>query len=772
MAGNDTYTKLYAQLGGDATGSHDITLNGGVVLSPDSPYTSGGLGSFRFDSGSSQYASAADSTSFALGSGDFTIQGWIYQDTIGTAHGIAGHEIDDDNGWGIHKLSSNRINFVIRSGATWQVDMASATSSIAAETWYFFRAVRSGNDFSLSLDGTEVATDSWSGTVPDGTSPLYIGFYPLEGGTEYQDGNICDFEIIPGVALTNDGFTPPTTPQDHNASAVLLACRYGEESQGSAAGHELTTTDGQILRASGPSGFDGAMEFDGTSDYVSVPDSADWNLGSTYTIEFFFNTDIDPSSGTDQNIVTQYASTSNRFNVGLQNSNGYGATGGRLVVDRVTSGSTAFSDARNLGIVAGTTYHVAIVADGSRMYIYLDGVNKTTGSTLINVGDYSASLYIGYGYSGVWRYFDGEIANVRIDKGIARYTANFTPPTGPYDTSTQHEFQLEIEQVVPSSTYFEFDLASSASGEMPWFINGGGESSGDIPFYTVTTQSSSGNMPIYTFGIGEASGDIPIYASGAVVKTGDIPFHLRVKEVSSMSFFVDCKNFSSGDLTPFYEKGYESMSFWCSGVNYQDGELNFYTKCYESIPFYASGMTMEDGYLPYRTFGYESMPFYIKGYETLPFYTKGYESMPWYTYGGLTPNYGQTNGDMPFVAFNGVSGSGGLINESMGIYASGRSPVEMSGCPTWFVLGPTLPASASIPFVLNTVPPSGYNQNLNYYMLAAQNQNVLGGNYQSMNIFSLGFYGTTVVTVPQDTYYTGPGSGEIDKILTFHTIGY
>ena len=88
------------------------------------------------------------------------------------------------------------------------------------------------------------------------------------------------------------------------------------------------------------------------------------------------------------------------------------------------------------------------------------------------------------------------------------------------------------------------------------------------------------------------------------------------------------------------------------------------------------------------------------------------------------------------------------------------------------MLGPTLPASASIPWVLNTIPPSSYVDNINYYLLAAESENVLGGNYESINIFSLGFYGRTIVRVPQETYYTRTGSGEAVKHITFHVIGY
>jgi hypothetical protein len=75
-------------------------------------------------------------------------------------------------------------------------------------------------------------------------------------------------------------------------------------------------------------------------------------------------------------------------------------------------------------------YHVALTRSGTTVTLYVDGVSQGTYT-------YSASitqqaLYVGTG-SGLGS-FNGYIDDLRITKGFARYTANFTAPTAPFPT--------------------------------------------------------------------------------------------------------------------------------------------------------------------------------------------------------------------------------------------------------------------------------------------------------------------------------------------------
>lgn len=91
---------------------------------------------------------------------------------------------------------------------------------------------------------------------------------------------------------------------------------------------------------------------------------------------------------------------------------------------------TAFTDA---ALSANVWSHIAIVGDGTTLKYYLNGVAASNTITYsIPWQTPSAAVYIGYSGSGV---FQGYIDEVRITKGVARYTANFTPPAAAFPNS-------------------------------------------------------------------------------------------------------------------------------------------------------------------------------------------------------------------------------------------------------------------------------------------------------------------------------------------------
>jgi Concanavalin A-like lectin/glucanases superfamily len=76
--------------------------------------------------------------------------------------------------------------------------------------------------------------------------------------------------------------------------------------------------------------------------------------------------------------------------------------------------------------------HIAMVRSGSTLISFLNGIVVSTGSVngSVNIGSstYPNAMFRVDG-SGQAMLFDGFIDDVRITKGIARYTANFTVPT-------------------------------------------------------------------------------------------------------------------------------------------------------------------------------------------------------------------------------------------------------------------------------------------------------------------------------------------------------
>jgi hypothetical protein len=120
-----------------------------------------------------------------------------------------------------------------------------------------------------------------------------------------------------------------------------------------------------------------------------------------------------------------------------------GSSGGSFTIRASTSGpgvyfTGAFENyANTLSLTENTWHHIAVCRAGSTVYVFKDGVDITTNAAPLTAGinDFGGNP-IRIGESEIsGRAFKGYIDDVRITKGVARYTANFTPPTAPFPDS-------------------------------------------------------------------------------------------------------------------------------------------------------------------------------------------------------------------------------------------------------------------------------------------------------------------------------------------------
>jgi hypothetical protein len=164
--------------------------------------------------------------------------------------------------------------------------------------------------------------------------------------------------------------------------------------------------------------------FDGTGDYIATSDHADFEFGSgDFTIELWVKPN-DVSAG-DKDI----------YNKGLIGNNlALGLAGNKVRVVLYQSNILQFNIIDTVGLSAGTWYHIALVRNGSAVTLYKDGVAVASAMYFGSIIDTSSVIRVGCGdLRGPGRYFNGWIDEVRVSKGIARWTANFTPPDTSYD---------------------------------------------------------------------------------------------------------------------------------------------------------------------------------------------------------------------------------------------------------------------------------------------------------------------------------------------------
>jgi len=172
-----------------------------------------------------------------------------------------------------------------------------------------------------------------------------------------------------------------------------------------------------------PTAVTGSVAFDGTDDYLSTSDNTDLDLGnSDFTIEGFVY--VSAESGSQQTFVAKGTGADNQasYHIALTTSEIW-------VYYLSSNGSTwNISSADQMG--AGRLnywQHIALVRSGNTVTPYLDGVAGTPTSTSATIFDGNKPFTIGADDPGNQK-LNGFISNVRVIKGTALYTSEFTPP--------------------------------------------------------------------------------------------------------------------------------------------------------------------------------------------------------------------------------------------------------------------------------------------------------------------------------------------------------
>lgn len=222
----------------------------------------------------------------------------------------------------------------------------------------------------------------------------------------------------------------PLDPEWGNV--VLLAGFDGEDAatdQGdeSDSGH-TPTYGGNAQVDTAQSVFSRAsLLMDGTGDFVSFPDSADWQFGSgAFTIEGWFRWNSDPSAF--QLLMGQFLAAGNQRSFALYRNGGSDLLELRLSTD---GSAVEVEISETFDPTLDTWYHIAVDFDGTDYRLYLDGQvlgSSTNSHTLHNS---TAAFSIGCQTDGT-NPFDGWADEVRVTKGAARYAGAFPVPSAPF----------------------------------------------------------------------------------------------------------------------------------------------------------------------------------------------------------------------------------------------------------------------------------------------------------------------------------------------------
>jgi len=194
---------------------------------------------------------------------------------------------------------------------------------------------------------------------------------------------------------------------------------------------------------------DGSGYFNGNGDAITIASSDSLDLsGQDWTIETWIRPNGDYSN----------------WRMILTKRNSSGDYNYQLYLDRYTGELRFYPGGAPSDVVTGVTpqanvwSHVAVARSNGTVTVYLNG--NSVGSMVSDTDFNSAPLGIGCVANGVSGFgghgFFGYIDDVRITKGVARYTTNFTPPTEPHPTTGPSEIvstdlQLHLDAGDPAS---------------------------------------------------------------------------------------------------------------------------------------------------------------------------------------------------------------------------------------------------------------------------------------------------------------------------------
>ena len=399
-------------------------------FNPTAPYSTSVIGGSGYFDGSGAYLTFSPTTATQFGTGDFTIEAWVYPTSAVTNQYIyenrnSGQTSTFILGYGLTGSGTySRLSWF--NGST--VLLTEPTQSTRINAWNHLVYSRSGTTGSLFVNGARVATGTDSTNYSVSSTLAYIGVR-YDTTTGLWIGNLTNLRIVKGTAVydpTQSTCTVPTTPLTAITNTSLLTNFTNAGIPDLAMQNNLQTVGNAQVSTSVVKYGTGSLSFSGSSDKLYIPYNSLYDPGSgDFTLEFWL---YNASTSGFQAIYTWGSTGSNA------NSGQWIYLNGTTLTGSLFNGGSEYSATKTLS-TTNTWHHVAFVRSGTTIQIYLDGVGGTSGSFSGAPNTSTAySLNIANEPNNTTYPFTGYIDDLRITKGLARYTANFTPPTSALPT--------------------------------------------------------------------------------------------------------------------------------------------------------------------------------------------------------------------------------------------------------------------------------------------------------------------------------------------------
>lgn len=384
----------------DDSGNNTISVLADVVLSP--VIKKFGDYSIKFD-GSGDRLQIPDDARFDLSSGAFTIEAWFYCNAIdGNYQAIVSKDTFGSNfSWSIQINSTSVRTATNNISGDWEF---TSNVTIIAKTWHHVSLVGDGTNMYHYFNGVLIGTKNR--TLTNASSNITVGCVSWNNPGQFFNGYIDDLRITKGgntsLLLSGTGTRIEKTILDSSGN-----------------NHPISIFGDSFLSSVVKKYGDYSISFDGSGDRLTIYDDPTFNLsGVPFTVEMWFY--CNSINSNLQTLVTKHTFGVNlSWNITINNAS--------ISTYSNNNGNTPILNS-NVVITAGIWHHIALVGNGTNIKHYFNGVE--VGSVNGILSNAASLITIGAdSWNNPVNSVNGYIDDLRITKGLARYTSNFTPPT-------------------------------------------------------------------------------------------------------------------------------------------------------------------------------------------------------------------------------------------------------------------------------------------------------------------------------------------------------
>jgi len=390
----------------DASGNHTDIVSYNTAQLDSSPFYTTTVASFN---GSSSYVSMADSADWDFvgnNTDSKTVECWFKLKATTSATLFSHYEANTDH-WRVFYASGSGFKFYCEhTGGTGSIDSGYG-GTVDAGLWHHLALVKVADEYAIYIDGQQVNyvqdsdTDTFSGL-------FYIG--QKGNSTEWVDGFMSEIRYYVGNPFSasptsgeTDTITVPTSPHTSDSNTKLLLHLDKNFDDDGNTGHTIQNSNVTFDK---PGRFGGSsLVLDGNSDYLTLPDSADWDIGasssSNWVVDGWFNFN---SVGANQYLICQFEDGNNTWSL-VYNT----GTSSQFVF---VSGGVAKINMAGPVLYTDRWYHLAVCKLGELWGLYIDGI-QVAYDTTSDTDTFSTILTIGRRPDGT-RYFSGNADELRI----------------------------------------------------------------------------------------------------------------------------------------------------------------------------------------------------------------------------------------------------------------------------------------------------------------------------------------------------------------------